>query len=147
MALLFFRLGAGGTPGQAFSYTSFVSEVTANKVSTAVITSTGSVSGTLHDGAAYTSQLPTALNDNGLSALLVEHRVQVTGSSPGTGSVLGLLDWILLFFVIAMLLVWLGRRSSNQLGGRIGGIMSFGKSKAKVYEEDRPDTRFADIAG
>ena len=25
--------------------------------------------------------------------------------------------------------------------------MSFGKSKAKVYDEDRPHTRFADIAG
>jgi cell division protease FtsH len=38
------------------------------------------------------------------------------------------------------------RRSSKQLG-RFGGIMSFGKSKAKVYDEDRPHTRFAGIAG
>ena len=147
MAILFFRAGAGGTPGQAFSYTSFVSEVTANKVSTAVITSTGSVSGELHDGHAYTSQIPTALNDNALSALLLGHKVQVTGKTPSTSWVLGLLDWMLLFLVIIGLFVWLGRRSGNQLSGRIGGIMSFGKSKAKVYDEDRPQTRFADIAG
>jgi len=25
--------------------------------------------------------------------------------------------------------------------------MAFGKSKARVYDEDRPSTRFADIAG
>jgi cell division protease FtsH len=37
----------------------------------------------------------------------------------------------------------LGRRSSKQLGG----IMAFGESKAKVYDEDRPKTSFADIAG
>jgi ATP-dependent Zn protease len=35
------------------------------------------------------------------------------------------------------LFVWLSRRSNKQLG-RIGGIMTFGKSKAKVYDEDRP---------
>ena len=50
IALLVFRPGTGGTPVQALSYTSFVSDVTANQVSTAAITSTGSVSGKLHDG-------------------------------------------------------------------------------------------------
>jgi hypothetical protein len=56
----------------------------------------GSVSGKLHDGSAYTSQIPTALNDNALSALLLGHKVQVTGISPSTTSVLGvLLEWLL----------------------------------------------------
>ena len=49
--------------------------------------------------------------------------------------------------IIVGLFVWFGRRSSKQLGGRLGGIMAFGKSKAKVYDEDKPKTRFADIAG
>ncbi len=145
-ALLLFHPGAGGTPAQAFSYTGFVSEVTANKVSTAAITSAGSVSGKLSDGNAYTSQIPTALNDNSLSALLLGHKVQVTGTIPSTSPVLGLLAWILPLLVIIALFIWISRRSSRQLG-RIGGIMSFGKSKAKVYDEDRPSTRFADIAG
>jgi len=145
--LLFFRLGAGGTPVQTFSYTSFVSEVSANKVSTAAITSTGSVSGKLHDGSAYTSQIPTALNDDALSALLLGHKVQVTGTSPSSSLALGLLGWILPFLLVVGLFVWFGRRAGNQLTGRIGGIMGFGKSKAKVYDEDRPRTRFADIAG
>jgi len=145
--LLSLRADAGGTPIQALTYTSFVSDVTANKIATAVITSAGSVSGKLHDGDAYTFQLPTALNDDGLSALLLEHKVQVTGTGPDTGSLLGLLDWILLVLFIVGIFVWLGSRSRNRLTGRTGGIMSFGKSKAKVYDEDRPLTRFADIAG
>ena len=121
--------------------------MTANKVSTAAITPAGSVSGKLHDGGAYTSQIPTALNDNSLSALLLGHKVQVTGVSPSTTSVLGLLlEWVLPLLLFVGLFVWISRRSSKQLG-RFGGIMSFGKSKAKVYDEDRPHTRFTDIAG
>ena len=80
-ALLLFHAGAGGTPVQSLSYTSFVSDVTAGKVSTAAITAAGSVSGKLHDGSAYTSQIPVALDDTGLPALLLGHKVQVTGTS------------------------------------------------------------------
>jgi cell division protease FtsH len=147
VALVIFRSGAGGTAAQALNYTGFVSDVTANKVSTAVITSTGSVSGQLHGGHAYTSQIPTALNDSALSALLLGHKVQVTGASSSTSLALGLLDWIVPLLLIVGLLVWFARRSSRQFTGRMGGIMAFGKSKAKVYDEDRPSTRFADIAG
>jgi len=148
VALLVFR-GSGGTPAQSLSYTSFVSDVTANKVSTAAITAAGAVTGKLHDGSAYTSQIPIALNDGALPTLLLGHKVQVTGTSPSSGSVLGLfIDWVVPLFIIVMLFVWLARRSSRQMSGRFGGIMSFGKSKAKVYdEEDKPKARFSDIAG
>jgi cell division protease FtsH len=130
------------------SYSGFVSEVTTNKVSTAAITVGGSVSGKLRDGDAYTSQIPVALNDNALSALLLGHKVQVTGIGPSTTSVLGLLlEWVLPLLIIVWLFLWISRRSSKQLTGRMGGIMGFGKSKARVYDEDRPRTRFADIAG
>ena len=148
IALLVYHPGSGGTPTQALSYTSFVTDVTANKVSTAAITSAGAVSGKLHDGSAYTSQIPVALDDTALPALLLGHKVQVTGTSPSSGSVLGfIIDWVLPFAIIIGLFMWFARRSSKQLGGRFGGLMAFGKSKAKVYDEDKPKTRFADIAG
>jgi cell division protease FtsH len=148
LGLLFFRPGAGGTPAQALSYTSFVSDVTANKVSTAAITTAGSVSGKLLDGKAYTSQIPVALNDSALPTLLLGHKVQVTGTSPSSSPLLGLiLEWVFPVLIFVGLFVWLGRRSSKQLSGRLGGIMAIGKSKAKVYDEDQPSTRFADIAG
>jgi cell division protease FtsH len=148
IALLVYHPGSGGTPTQALSYTGFVTDVTANKVSTAAITSAGAVSGKLHDGSAYTSQIPVALDDTALPALLLGHKVQVTGTSPSSGSVLGfIIDWVLPFAIIIGLFMWFARRSSKQLGGRFGGLMAFGKSKAKVYDEDKPKTRFADIAG
>ena len=52
MALLFFRPGTGGAPAQALTYSGFVGDVTAGKVSTAAITAAGSVSGKLLDGKA-----------------------------------------------------------------------------------------------
>ena len=148
IALLVFHPGTGGPQAQALSYTSFVSDVTANKVSTAAITSAGAVSGKLHDGSSYTSQIPTALNDSTLPTLLLGHKVQVTGTIPSSNSWLGLIIYLVFpVLIIVFLLMWFARRNSKQLGGRLGGIMSFGKSKAKVYDEDKPKTRFADIAG
>ncbi len=145
--LLLLHAGSKASPTRALSYTDFVNEVTANKLSTATIASTGSVTGTLHGGAAYTSQIPTALNDTGLSSLLRAHKVKVTGTIPSTDSLLSVLSLLLPIVLIVGMFVWIGRKSRNQLGAGLGGIMGIGKSKAKVYDEERPTTRFSDIAG
>jgi cell division protease FtsH len=141
--LLFLNLGGKGKTAQNFSYTGFVNEVTTNKVSTATISSTGSVSGKLDGGVAYKSQIPTALNDQALSALLLKHNVQVRGTTPSSNSILSLLLSLLPLLLIVAVFVWIARRGRKQLGG----MMGIGKSKAKVYDEDRPTTRFGDIAG
>jgi len=147
VALLFvFHVGVSGTQARNFSYSSFVSEVTSNRVSTATITSVGTVTGTLRSGTAYTSQIPTALNDTSLSALLLGHRVMVTGTNPSTTSLLSYLFPILWIGLLVGVFVWASRRS-RKLGGGLGGIMSIGRSRAKVYDEEKPSTRFTDIAG
>ena len=141
--LLLFHPGIGGSTTRQFSYSGFVSEVTANKVSTATISSTGLVTGKLDNGVAYTSQIPTALNDNALSPLLLKHKVQVTGASSSTFSVAAVLFSLWPLLLLVGLFIWFARRGRKQ----IGGIMSFRQSKAKLYDEERPATRFTDIAG
>src|SRR5580693_9745599 len=141
--LLLFHPGIGGSTTREFSYSGFVSEVTANKVSTATISSTGLVTGKLDNGVAYTSQIPTALNNNALSPLLLTHGVQVTGTSSSSYSVASLLFSLWPLLLLVGVFVWFARRGRKQLGG----IMSIGRSKAKLYDEERPSTRFADIAG
>jgi len=134
----------------ALTYTQFVSDVTANQVSTATITADGAVSGTLTSGATYTAQIPTALGDTSLSPLLATHNVVISAVNPDTPSLLGLVLSYLPTLLFVILMVWMFRRSTKQLGSAgsaLGGIMSVGRSKAKVYDEDRPATRFADIAG
>ena len=142
-ALFLFHPGIKGSTTRDFSYSAFVSEVTANKVSTATISSTGLVTGKLDNGVAYTSQIPSALNDNALSPLLLTHRVQVTGTNSSSSSVASLLFSLWPLLLLVGVFVWFARRGRKQLGG----IMSMGRSKAKLYDEERPSTRFADIAG
>ena len=143
VALVVFHPGIGGTATRDFSYSGFVNEVTTGQVSTATISSTGQVTGKLRSGAAYSSQIPTALTDNSLSPLLAKHRVQVTGTSSGTSPVAGLIFSFLPLLLLVGVFIWFARRGRKQLGG----MMSIGRSKAKLYDEEKPATRFADIAG
>jgi cell division protease FtsH len=146
-ALLVFHPTMTRTAPRNLSYTDFVNEVTSNQVASATITSTGSVSGKLLNGKAYSSRIPTALDDTNLPPLLLAHKVQVTATNPSNTSALSVLVSLLPLLFIVGVFVLLGRRTRKQLGGGLGGIMGIGKSKAKVYDEERPTTRFSDIAG
>jgi cell division protease FtsH len=58
-----------------------------------------------------------------------------------------ILSWVLpalVFFGVWYLLV---RRMANQAGGGLGGFMSIGKSRAKIYVEKSTGVTFADVAG
>jgi cell division protease FtsH len=128
---------------QSFTYSAFRQEVQADRVATASIDVTGRVKGTLKEGGRYTSQLPVALHDDQLAPTLEQHGVQIRGRGPQTPFVsllLGLLPLALFFGVF----LWLGRRTGRQLASGISGI---GKARAKVYDAEKPSTRFSDIAG
>jgi cell division protease FtsH len=136
-------LGAQGPSSRSFSYSAFLSEVQSNHIRSAVINPAGAVSGTLTNGHAYSSQIPAALPDPQLPDLLRAHHVVITavGTQTSIGSVIvSLLP--LLFFV--GLFVWIGRRGLRH--AKVG-IMGIGGSKAKLYDEERPSTGFADVAG
>ncbi|OWP20518.1 cell division protein FtsH, partial [Microbacterium sp. AISO3] len=49
------------------------------------------------------------------------------------------------FLIILALFIWM-INAAQGMGGR-GGVMGFGKSKAKVGAKDTPKTTFADVAG
>ena len=54
-----------------------------------------------------------------------------------------LLGWILpLLFFVALWSFFFRR-----MGGAEGGVMSFARSKAKIYADDEVKVRFADVAG
>jgi cell division protease FtsH len=58
-----------------------------------------------------------------------------------------LMSWIvpaLIFFGIWFLLV---RRMANQGGGGLGGFMAIGKSRARIYVENKTGVTFSDVAG
>ena len=85
------------------------------------------------------AQLQTLLADNSLPVLPA-----VTGkSSSGSDFWLGLAINIIPIALVLLLLFWLSRRATQSQQN----IFNFGRSRAKLIMEDRPNTTFADIAG
>jgi cell division protease FtsH len=56
-----------------------------------------------------------------------------------------ILSWVVPALVFVGVWYWLARRAGQQ--GGLGGLMSIGKSKAKVYVEKTTGVSFADVAG
>ena len=140
LALLFLPGGASSKP-KSIVYSDWRTAVDAGQVKTATIDTGGRVSGQLTDGTKYTSRIPTALNDQTLTLDLLNHHVTVKGTSTGT-TILSIIGGLLPFILLLVLYLWISRRATRQL---TGGIMGVGSSKAKVYDEDRPTTRFSDV--
>jgi cell division protease FtsH len=127
----------------SLTYSDWKSKVDADKVMSASIDASGKVTGQLTDKSHYESRIPTALKDDALAAELTQHHVTVSGTTNTTSFwsiVAGLLPLLLLLGVF----FWFSRRASRQLSG---GLMGIGASKAKVYDQQRPTTRFEDVAG
>jgi cell division protease FtsH len=126
------------------TYSAFLSRVKAGEVATASIDASGGVTGTLKNGQAYATQLPTALENPGLAQELENRGVQITAEAePGT-TLLDVVVSFLPFLLLIGIYLYIGRRTQRQLAGGIGGILG---SRARVYDAERPSTRFADVAG
>ncbi len=143
LLLLFFPASKTSTTKLAFS--DWKTKVDANQVSTAVIDTSGKVTGVLTDKnkTHYESRIPAALKDDALAAELITHKVTVSGTTNSTSlwSIIGGLAPLLLLLGAYF---FISRRATKQLAGGLRGI---GASKAKVYDQYRPTTRFVDVAG
>ena len=137
--------GTKSSPTTSLTFSQFYQDVTSNLVKTAHVSSTGTVTGALANGTHYSTTIPTALGDTNLQSQLLAHKVVISASTAGSGLTVGtvIVDLLPLLLFVAFFF-WIGRRATKQLGK---GVMGIGRSKAKVYDEERPKTRFADVAG
>ena len=87
----------------------------------------------------------TARVEPELAKDLAQYDVKYTGAIENT-FFRDILSWLLPALVFYLLWMFLVRRVSEQ-GGLGGGLLSIGKSKAKVYVEADTNTTFADVAG
>jgi cell division protease FtsH len=130
----------------SLSYSQFLTDVNAHKVKTVVIPQNGGTStGTLTDKTNYTVVLPSQAGQTLLNELNAAG-VQVSSTPPSSGFGNELLSWILILAPF-LLFFWIWRRLSRGAGGLQQGILSIGRSRAKVFDEERPSTTFADVAG
>jgi cell division protease FtsH len=88
-------------------------------------------------------QFVTTRVDSDLAAELQKAGVTYSGQVENT-FLTDLLSWVVPALVFFGLWTFLARRMSQGLGG---GLMSIGKSKAKVYVESDTGVRFDDVAG
>jgi cell division protease FtsH len=140
-ALWFLPIPTGSKP-QQLTYTQLKTDIAAGQVASVALGSDGSISGKLTNGTSITSSYPTTLQDPQFAQLLDEHHVQVTTQSART-SIWSVVLNLLPLAIIVGLFIWTGRSARRQLAG-LGAI---GRSRAKVFDLERPDTTFADIAG
>jgi cell division protease FtsH len=145
--LLYFVLPAtrGASP-VTLNYSQFMHDVGAHQVKTFTEKTNLSASGKLSDGKSYTTTIPVQAGEAFLADLKTGG-VEVTADATGTSFGTEVLSWLILLspFLILGYLWW---RLSKGAGRRMqGGLLGVGRSKAKVFDEERPKTTFADVAG
>jgi cell division protease FtsH len=134
-----------GSKVQQLSYSQLKTDIAAGQVASVALGADGSVSGKLTNGTKFESSYPTGLQDPQFAQLLDQHNVQVTTQAART-SIWSVLLNLLPLAIIVGLFVWSGRAARRQLAG-MGGLGGIGRARSKVFDAERPETTFADVAG
>jgi cell division protease FtsH len=154
-----------GSATSTLSYSAFVKQVQDGNV-TKVTISAQSIDGQLKNASAIPGSTPVAsstpgqqpqlptfdrftttqpvANDSNLLALLQSNGVDVTVVDVSQGSwVLTLATSLLPVILLVAIMIYLGRQLQKGQQGALG----FGRSKARLYDVERPPVTFADVAG
>ncbi len=125
-------------------YKTFMQQyVEAHRVQSASIdNNTGIITGKLKDGASYSVPGPDPSLDNDVTVMKKDIRT-VTFNTPQQSGLEQWLPTILILVAFVGIFLWISRRAQGQMSG----IMSIGRSRAKLYTTERPRTTFADVAG
>ncbi|MFD0726626.1 ATP-dependent zinc metalloprotease FtsH [Lysobacter brunescens] len=135
-------LGMGGA--SSLAYDEFVQMVDDDKVrEVKILEDRVTIEGVAKDNTRFVTYNP---GDSELVGDLINHNVKVTQVPPSSGRNI-FLSLLLNLLPIALLIgVWLYfMRQMQQGGGK--GAMSFGRSRAKLLNEDQTKATFADVAG
>jgi cell division protease FtsH len=130
------------------TYSQFIADVSAKKIKTVTFaSSTGNTpaSGTLTSGKAYTTIIPGQPSPT-LNQQLMAADVQITAAAPSVGFATTLLSWLLILLPL-FLIFYVFRRMARAGASPLGGVLGVGRSRAKVFDAERPQTKFSDVAG
>ncbi len=129
---------------QSMNYSDFLTQVKQGQVREVIIEGQN-ITGKMSSGTPFTSYSPETDN-SALIGDLVRANVAIAGKPPEPPSLLAqmFISWFP-FIVLIGLWIFFMRQMQGGSGGR--GVMSFGKSKARLLDEDEIDTTFKDVAG
>jgi len=91
----------------------------------------------------FTTTFPEAVGDSNLIPLLESNNVTLNAQAPSNPLIVNMLISALPFVLFIGLMVWMGRQSIKSQSG----LFNFGQSKARQYNEERPQVTFLDVAG
>jgi cell division protease FtsH len=132
-----------GSAAKPLRYSEFQYDVSHNLIASANYDNTNAaITGELRSGGDYTTTGPGAL-PTGIVDELKANNAELTFSTPSNGILEDLLVWVLPVLLLVGFFVWMSRRAQGQMSG----VMSIGRSKAKIYTTERPRTTFNDVAG
>jgi cell division protease FtsH len=153
--LYLFLPGIHVTTPVSLSYSQFISQANTHKIKTVTFGngtsgSNTTATGDLANGKSYTTVIP-GQPTAALSAQLTKDGVKsVTAQAPSSGLGTDILYWLLLLLpivVVFLLLRRMARAGGAGTGAGLQGVLGVGKSRAKVFDAERPSTKFADVAG
>jgi len=137
-----FNSGPSGTAAP-IAYSEFLQKVKAKEIREVVIQGTR-VSAVTSDGRRIATN--TTLLDRGLVNDLIANDIRFDVKNPEQPSFLSqvFVSWFPMLLLIG---VWIWFMRRQQGGGGKGGLFSFGRSKARMQDENSNTTTFADVAG
>jgi cell division protease FtsH len=145
LALFFLLPTRPSTTTVTLGYSQFMKDVSAHRVKTVDLASNGAASGTLTDGKQYTTLIPSQAGQAFLDTL-ESNGVDITAQPSGASFGTDVLSWVILLLPF-LVFGWLWWRLSKGAASQLQGALGAGRSKAKVFDEERPRTTFADVAG
>ncbi len=140
--LLMNAISAGLQTGRTVPYSQFKSLLAQGQI-TEILIGVDTIRGTYQDGAGGDVAFQTTrVDDPGLVEQLESGNVVYDGEAQNR-VLTEVIGWVLPLVIIVALWMFLFRR----MGGAEGGLMSFGRSKAKIFSDDDVKVSFADVAG
>ncbi len=152
--LVLVNLSQGGmgmdakSAGTTLAYSDFLNKVEAGEVKEVAIRESSEsgtrIQGTLTSGEKFSLQ---AVNDPDLVSVLRERNVRIAAVPTGSDSFLSMFlsSWLPFLVLIGVYIFFM--RQMNGKGGGGGGALGFGKSRAKLLNENTEKKTFEDVAG
>jgi cell division protease FtsH len=145
---LFTLLQGTSTARVAVPYSQLVQQINEGKVkSMEYDPSSGKITGEYKEAQAGKKDFSSSGPNDDLAATelaaIKKQGVQFKYTRPSTNILQSLLPMALIIGLIVLLFIWMNRRAQGQMGA----VMNIGRSRAKVYNAEKPQTTFGDVAG
>src|SRR3954464_1358061 len=144
LTMVFMQVGNRQSSANVLDYSTFMEEARQGHIAKAKIESTRTVRATTKDGKTYVVNTP-GIQDPWMVSDLLKDNVAVEAKPEEEPSLLMniFVSWFPMLLLIG---VWIFFMRQMQGGGR-GGAFSFGKSRARMLDENQNQVTFADVAG